>query len=98
MVGRYGGEEFLIILDHASQEDCRLIAERIRKSIASIVWDQADMKVTCSVGVTRMYSKMPMIFLSVLLALWKKPKKTVKIKLHMARTNPSETSSDGFFT
>ena len=57
VVGRYGGEEFLIILEHASQEDCRLIAERIRKSIASIIWNRTDMKVTCSVGATRMYSK-----------------------------------------
>lgn len=57
VVGRYGGEEFLIILEHASQEECRLIAERIRKGIASIVWQYKDLQVTCSVGVTRMYTK-----------------------------------------
>ncbi|MBN2793910.1 MAG: GGDEF domain-containing protein [Clostridia bacterium] len=59
VVGRYGGGEFLIILDYASQQECLMVAERVRLSVENIQWDYKDLKSTCSVGVTRVYSKDP---------------------------------------
>lgn len=59
IVGRYGGGEFLIILDYASQKDCLMVAERIRLSVEKIKWEKEGLKSTCSVGVTRVYSKDP---------------------------------------
>ncbi len=49
--GRYGGEEFLIILPATSIDDARIVAEKVRKSISSLVWDQEGLKVTISGGV-----------------------------------------------
>ena len=59
VLGRYGGKEFLILLEHATQEECRLVAERIRKNIEQCPYEQEDMIVTASIGVTRMYSTNP---------------------------------------
>lgn len=59
VLGRYGGEEFLIILENASQDECRLVAERVRKSVEACKWDHDDLHVTCSIGVTRMYTTDP---------------------------------------
>jgi diguanylate cyclase (GGDEF)-like protein len=52
-VGRYGGEEFVVVLPHTSEDDARLTAERVRKRIAEHVFRVADrsLQVTVSVGV-----------------------------------------------
>ena len=52
MAGRYGGEEFIVLLVGASSEQCFKIAERIRLAIAGleIQMDQGTIRVTVSLG------------------------------------------------
>ena len=49
-VGRYGGEEFLIVLPQTDSQQAYELAERIRKSVASIS-TQHPFSVSCSIGV-----------------------------------------------
>lgn len=60
-VGRYGGEEFLIVLSQTDEPTVRRIAERIRKAIDSrvIVWSEKDIPVTASFGVTASAGSQP---------------------------------------
>lgn len=50
LVGRFGGEEFVILLPNTTQHDALAIAERIRRRIATIAINGLD-TVTVSVGV-----------------------------------------------
>jgi diguanylate cyclase (GGDEF)-like protein len=52
-VGRYGGEEFVVILPHTSPEEARATAERIRRKVQShVFWVGAKpLSVTLSIGV-----------------------------------------------
>ncbi|MBP2322382.1 diguanylate cyclase (GGDEF)-like protein [Kibdelosporangium banguiense] len=50
LVGRFGGEEFVILLPNTTQHDALAIAERIRRRIATVATDGVD-TVTVSVGV-----------------------------------------------
>lgn len=50
IVGRYGGEEFLVILQDSSAAEGSKVAEKIRIAIQDAVFD-ADLKVTISGGV-----------------------------------------------
>jgi diguanylate cyclase (GGDEF)-like protein len=52
LIGRYGGEEFLIILPGAAQAHALEIAQRCRKSISSLVIDAdgAALPLTASIG------------------------------------------------
>lgn len=54
LVGRYGGEEFLIILPGCGFEDSTAGADRIREAIqdALVTWEHAQLKITASLGVT----------------------------------------------
>ncbi|MEN8211824.1 MAG: diguanylate cyclase [Thermodesulfobacteriota bacterium] len=51
--GRYGGEEFLIILDNTRERQAEQTAERIRKAVeqSEIIMDEKRIKVTVSIGV-----------------------------------------------
>ncbi len=49
IVGRYGGEEFAIILPHTTEQGSREIAERLRASVERHPWPHAP--ITVSVGV-----------------------------------------------
>lgn len=53
VVGRYGGEEFLIVVPHSDASSALVVAERIRKAIAahSISTPKGDIRVTASFGV-----------------------------------------------
>lgn len=54
LVGRYGGEEFLIILTETDKEKARLAAERLRQSVEQQrirVYDE-DLMVTVSIGIS----------------------------------------------
>jgi len=49
--GRYGGEEFLIILTHTDISGAIEVVERIRSSVENLKWNHKDVKITISVGV-----------------------------------------------
>jgi len=53
-IARYGGEEFILILTHSEKHEAIECAERIRRIIKSIEFDNlpADFRITISVGVT----------------------------------------------
>jgi diguanylate cyclase (GGDEF)-like protein len=51
MVGRYGGEEFVVVLRDASLDAARRVAERIRQSIWAITISGLSRRVTVSAGV-----------------------------------------------
>ncbi|GAB3911046.1 GGDEF domain-containing protein [Kibdelosporangium lantanae] len=50
LVGRFGGEEFVILLPQTAQQDAMAIAERIRRRVATVTVEGVD-AVTVSVGV-----------------------------------------------
>ncbi|MDO8597500.1 MAG: GGDEF domain-containing protein [Sulfuricaulis sp.] len=54
-VGRYGGEEFLIVLPHTNLAQGSKIVERIRASVSKKIFDQGAKKarLTISIGVTQ---------------------------------------------
>jgi diguanylate cyclase (GGDEF)-like protein len=51
-IGRYGGEEFLVVLPGADEEGVRMQAERMRHAIRStaVQTSEAKLNVTCSFG------------------------------------------------
>lgn len=51
--GRYGGEEFLVILPDTNLNKAKIIAERIRQNIVSYHWDSEDFHVTISGGIAQ---------------------------------------------
>jgi len=51
LVGRYGGEEFLIVLPNTSKSRAKDIAERIRKSVEKTLFPE-NIRITISIGVT----------------------------------------------
>ncbi|QQE12874.1 sensor domain-containing diguanylate cyclase [Planctomycetota bacterium] len=54
MVGRWGGEEFIIIIGHTDEEEMRITAERVRALVSQsfILHDDDRLVVTISAGVT----------------------------------------------
>jgi diguanylate cyclase (GGDEF)-like protein len=56
LVGRYGGEEFLILMPESSQDAARLVAERLRHSLAErpIPTEAGPIRITISAGVSEM--------------------------------------------
>jgi two-component system chemotaxis family response regulator WspR len=52
-VGRYGGEEFLIVLPNCDRELARKLSERLRKSVADTPMnvEGKELHITCSLGV-----------------------------------------------
>ena len=53
-VGRYGGEEFLIVLPGCDRDSAQIQAERIRESVSSDLFSAGPLflRVTCSLGVS----------------------------------------------
>ncbi len=53
VAGRYGGEEFVVILPDTNSQNANIVAERIRKEVMDCVidHDMARMKVTVSLGI-----------------------------------------------
>ncbi len=66
-VGRYGGEEFLLVLPGASLAEARRVAERVRESVEQLVlWEAgAVVRVSTSIGVAQveLTQKLPTIAL-----------------------------------
>lgn len=50
-VGRYGGEEFLVILDTPDIQEAVQIGERIRLNVENLTWPYENLKTTISIGV-----------------------------------------------
>ncbi|MFC1855913.1 GGDEF domain-containing protein, partial [Thermodesulfobacteriota bacterium] len=50
-VGRYGGEEFLVILPNSDMASTVVVAEKIRRKIHDEKWDIKEMQVTISGGI-----------------------------------------------
>ena len=52
-VTRFGGEEFLIILDNTTEDEAAIIADKIRKRIEELTVNDADIEspITISLGV-----------------------------------------------
>lgn len=59
--GRYGGEEFAIILPDTDAEKALFVAERLRKQISDlpIEWEEQLLHVTVSIGVSEFDKHMP---------------------------------------
>lgn len=55
VVGRYGGDEFLIVLPDTSWEDGYAIVERIRRKVLELTWEN-NLIVTISGGLTELGS------------------------------------------
>ncbi|MEZ4600994.1 MAG: ABC transporter substrate binding protein [Syntrophotaleaceae bacterium] len=53
LVGRYGGEEFLVILPETDLKKGKIIAHRIRKSIQSYQWERENFRTTISGGLVQ---------------------------------------------
>lgn len=55
MCGRYGGEEFAVVLPETNLEGARLFGERLRSFIEQVAvdFDEQEIPVTCSIGVTQ---------------------------------------------
>ena len=51
LIGRYGGEEFLIVLPETDCTEAALVAERIRKDVEAQQWSEPQLHVTISGGV-----------------------------------------------
>ncbi|MBP7330984.1 MAG: putative diguanylate cyclase AdrA [Firmicutes bacterium ADurb.Bin373] len=53
--GRYGGDEFIIVLPHADAEQANLVAERLRNNLATnpLVVEEQSIKLTASFGVVQ---------------------------------------------
>lgn len=60
-VGRYGGEEFMVLLPFCDADTAMIIAERCRRAIASLKvdWEGTAIPVTASIGVSAMPAQMP---------------------------------------
>jgi len=52
-IGRYGGEEFLVICPNTASSEARLLAERMRQAVseASLEGEYSELRVTISIGV-----------------------------------------------
>lgn len=57
LVGRYGGEEFCVLLPNSAEENALQWAERIRSAVeaATVTTQRADLKLTISLGVASGY-------------------------------------------
>lgn len=58
VVGRYGGEEFIVILSDADKHTAISIAERIRQSVEALVFDKG-VSITVSIGVSELSDENP---------------------------------------
>lgn len=54
LAGRYGGEELVLLLPETSKESARMIGERIRKKVESLIikWNDANIRLTISGGLS----------------------------------------------
>jgi two-component system, cell cycle response regulator len=53
ILGRYGGEEFIIILPFTESESALVAMDRVRQKISEIYWDMSELQVTVSMGISQ---------------------------------------------
>ena len=60
LIGRYGGEEFAILLPHTEKQEAAIVVERLRKSIADcrIPYGDRIISITVSIGLAVMDERM----------------------------------------
>ena len=51
--GRYGGEEFIVVLPGVTIEKAYEIGERIRKTVEEYQFSEKDLKITISIGIAQ---------------------------------------------
>jgi len=51
IIGRYGGEEFLVVMRKTDREGCYIASERIRKQVEALTWEHENLHVTISGGI-----------------------------------------------
>lgn len=57
VIGRWGGEEFLVLLPNTALENAQLLAERIRSTVKDFRWQELlkdELAVSISIGVTQL--------------------------------------------
>ena len=59
LVGRYGGEEFLVVLPNTDIDCCRITAERIQKTVSALQWEQGQVRLTVSAGLAQLHMHKP---------------------------------------
>ena len=61
LIGRLGGEEFGVVLPQTELDDARLICERIRAAVSgqTVRFNDIDVSVTCSIGVSQLSALVP---------------------------------------
>jgi len=52
LVGRYGGEEFVVVLPDINKEEAVFVAECIRKNVEGYIFDIEALRITVSIGLT----------------------------------------------
>lgn len=52
ILGRYGGEEFIVLLEDANKNQAKKISERIRKDIEALSFVSIKNKITVSIGIS----------------------------------------------
>jgi two-component system, cell cycle response regulator len=52
-VGRYGGEELLVVLPRCEELDASIVGERLRRAVSAtpVLWEKHEIHVTASVGI-----------------------------------------------
>ncbi len=51
ILGRVGGEEFIVLLPDVEKEQALIIAEKIRKQVEALLFDDPDVRITISIGI-----------------------------------------------
>lgn len=59
VIGRFGGEEFVMALPNASPEDAQVVAERLKKQVAELplVEDMSELRLSITIGIAVAHSK-----------------------------------------
>lgn len=59
VIGRFGGEEFVMALPNASPEDAQVVAERLKKQVAelALMEDMSELRLSITIGIAVAHSK-----------------------------------------
>ena len=59
MIGRFGGDEFMVMLPQTNESNAYDVAEQVRKRIQALAFIQPGLNVSCSFGVTSLDAEKP---------------------------------------